>query len=63
MSLFKEQEVYCNNCGKLFIGQPVKNVGMSGGIVCSSECREEFNLKYACFVMGKEYKKEIKNAS
>jgi hypothetical protein len=54
MSLFVKQDVYCSNCGKGFEGSIISK----GNIVCSSECREELERKYACYIVGKKYSKE-----
>ena len=58
--IFKKQKIYCNNCGILFVGEPVGSA-FTKSINCSSECRKEFELKYTYYVMGKDYENRETN--
>ncbi len=57
MALFGNQHRYCPNCGKhLYDNNIQMNHVMS--LLCSSECREFWNSKYARCLLGQSASKE-----
>lgn len=51
MSLFSEQKVFCQTCGKAFMTR----FDRYGGVVCGDICWEEREWRKALSIMGKEY--------
>jgi hypothetical protein len=49
--LFGKQYRYCPNCGKRLYDSLISMHAQS--MLCSKECREEWELKYARAVLGK----------
>lgn len=53
MALFGKQHRYCPNCGKRLYDT---NTGLNAvmPLMCSKECREEYQLKYARSILGQD---------
>lgn len=51
MTIFENQKIYCQNCGRLFFGQPEK----SGDLTCDRLCKAILEEKYVCYIMGKKW--------
>lgn len=56
MSLFSKVEIFCLNCGKSEYQVP-----KGRQFLCSKECIDIFEYKYARSILGKEYTKENYN--
>lgn len=46
--------LYCMNCG---FKNEVTSFEIEGHYICSKECREELQYKYACLICEVEYKR------
>ena len=58
MALFSLVPVHCNNCGDLFI----TNFLQYDGRFCCTRCANEFKVRRAASVLGKEYKQKEETA-
>lgn len=50
---FGKQNRYCPNCGKHLYDTNL-NMTHVKSMMCSAECRQEWEMKHACCILGKE---------
>jgi len=53
MGLFGKQYYFCPNCGDCFYDTKVTSQYVSP-LLCSDECRKEWEIKYARSILGKD---------
>ena len=51
--IFSPQERFCPNCGERLFDAALNNNHVKS-LMCSNVCREEWELKYARMILGKE---------
>lgn len=56
--MFRKQQAFCMICGQQFLSD--YNT-MKNGSLCSRECLHEWDWRYTLYVMGKEYRQDIRN--
>ena len=51
--MLQKQEYFCPNCGCRMTD--IINTDHVPSLLCSAFCREEWQMKYACMILGKAY--------
>lgn len=59
VSLYSKQKLFCNICGTEIFENLINMIGRECK-VCSAECLEEYQWRYALSLMGKEYRRKLK---